>query len=159
MLLRGAGPEHPARARCPPRIERLIGRLCARLEEGQTAWGAFPDLFAPDYTNLVHAGEESGNLVEVLNRLSALAEQREELRAHARIACLPGGAVESEVIVVFVMAFAVPTFTTVFDETGQAPPLLIPVLLRLELDHCPIQVKSFREITWRTSSCAVPSTK
>ena len=103
----------------------IIGGLRARLEDGQTfsqSLAAFPD---PVYTNLVHAGEEGGNLVEVLNRLEALGEQREEILSRARMAMVssvyPAVLLGLGVIVVFVMmAFVVPAFTTVFDETGQA---------------------------------------
>jgi type II secretory pathway component PulF len=114
----------------------IIGGLRARLEDGQTfsqSLAAFPDLFTPVYTNLVHAGEEGGNLVEVLNRLAALGEQREELRSRARMAMVyPAVLLSLGVIVVFVMmAFVVPEFTSVFDETGQALPL--PTILLIAI--------------------------
>jgi general secretion pathway protein F len=114
----------------------VIGGLRARLEDGQTfseALGAFPDLFRPVYTNLVRAGEEGSNLVEVLNRLAALGEQREELRSRAKMAMVyPAVFLSLGVIVVLVMmAFVVPEFTTVFDETGQALPL--PTVLHITI--------------------------
>lgn len=114
----------------------LIGGLHAHLEEGHTfadALAACPEAFDSVYVSLVRAGEEGGTLVEVLDRIAHLVEQREELLGRVRLALVyPGALLTLGCVTVFVMmTFVVPMFTVVFQDTGQALPMPTRVLIAI----------------------------
>jgi type II secretory pathway component PulF len=66
-----------------PRLRGLCAGLWERLSEGATlsrAMGDFPAVFDNATTNLIQAGEATGSLHEVLNRLIAHLTEQKELR-------------------------------------------------------------------------------
>jgi type II secretory pathway component PulF len=114
--------------------QSLLRGLRGRLEDGQKfseALSNYPGVFDPMYINLVRAGEESGQLVEVLNRLSEVGESREEIRARVKMAMVyPAVMLTLGMVTVFVMlAFVIPMFSSVFDEMGQQLPLPTRILV------------------------------
>jgi type II secretory pathway component PulF len=122
----------------------LAGGIRARLEDGQTFSGAlagYPLVFDSMFVNLVRAGEEGGELPEVLARLAQLYETREELRSRVKMAlvypCVMLGL--GLVTVLVLMTFVVPMFTDVFRETGQALPT--PTLML-------VSISGFMEMWW-----------
>jgi general secretion pathway protein F len=67
-----------------PRLRSLCASLWASLSEGQTlsgALGQFPAVFDAQSINLVAAGEATGNLRDVLERLISHYNEQKELRA------------------------------------------------------------------------------
>jgi type II secretory pathway component PulF len=67
-----------------PRLRALCASLWASLSEGQTlsaAMAQFPEIFDGQTINLVAAGEATGNLRDVLERLIAHFTEQKELRA------------------------------------------------------------------------------
>ena len=108
--------------------------LRARVMEGSTlavALDGLPETFDPLYRALVAAGEQSGQLPEVLVRLADHLERRDALRR--RLA----GALAYPTLLLFVallvvsglMFYVVPEVTAVFIRTGQTLPLPTRVLL------------------------------
>lgn len=106
----------------------------SQLEQGlplSETMESFPKIFGPMYTSLVRAGEESGKLSEMLSRLANLGEQQDELRGRVKMAMVyPSVMLLVGVMTVFVMvAFVVPMFIGVFEETGQALPVPTQILV------------------------------
>jgi general secretion pathway protein F len=88
------------------------------------ALGQFPREFPEVYRATVAAGEESGNLARVMERLADYIEQRQALRnkivgafVYPAVVTLVG-----LVIVLFLMAYVMPQVVEVFRQTKQALP-------------------------------------
>src|SRR5688572_4775621 len=88
------------------------------------ALGQFPREFPEVYRATVAAGEESGNLARVMERLADYIEQRQALRnkivgafVYPAVVTLVG-----LVIVLFLMAYVMPQVVEVFRQTRQALP-------------------------------------
>ncbi|MGI6458672.1 MAG: type II secretion system F family protein [Candidatus Hydrogenedentales bacterium] len=81
---------------------------------------AYSGIFSPMYVNLVRSGEESGRLVEVLERLADVGEKREDIMARVKMAMVyPAVMIALGLLTVTVMiAFVVPMFVNVFEENG-----------------------------------------
>lgn len=115
-----------------PRIAMMA--LRARVMEGATlavAMGEFPGTFDRLYRASIAAGEQSGNLAEVLLRLADHMESRDALRRRLI------GALAYPVLLLLVallvvsglMFYVVPEVTAVFIRSGQALPLPTRLLL------------------------------
>jgi general secretion pathway protein F len=112
----------------------VLSGLRARLEDGQSfseGLASYPLVYDSMYINLVRAGEESGTLVETLERLARVGEQQEEIRSKVKMAMVyPAVMLIVGAVAVFVMlSFVVPMFTQVFEETNQALPLPTQILV------------------------------
>lgn len=95
------------------------------------ALGRFPREFPRLYVNMVHAGEVTGRLGEVLERLAGYLE-REITRRSQLVSAMTYPAVLIVVAVsavVFLLTFVVPRLSTVFDEMDRALPLPTQLLL------------------------------
>ena len=91
----------------------------------------YPREFPRLYVNMVHAGEATGRLAEVLERLAGYLE-REIMRRAQVVSALTYPAVLILVAVsavTFLLMFVVPRLAPVFDELGQALPLPTVILL------------------------------
>lgn len=90
-----------------------------------------PDVFPPLYINMVRAGEASGALRVVLERLTEFEEAAEELRSYFISALIyPTLLATVGVIAISVlMVFVIPRFGAVFADAGQALPWPTAMLL------------------------------
>ncbi|HOF40333.1 MAG TPA: type II secretion system F family protein [Candidatus Hydrogenedentes bacterium] len=107
-----------------------------KIEDGQTfsqALSAYSGIFSPMYVNLVRSGEESGKLGEVLERLADVGEKREDIMTRVKMAMVyPAVMIALGLLTVTVMiAFVVPMFVDVFEETGQTLPLPTRMLIAI----------------------------
>jgi general secretion pathway protein F len=92
-----------------------------------------PKSFPPLYRAMVAAGESSGTLPEILERLSVLLERQAEIRGKL-ITALTYPAVLATValgVVVSLMMFVVPQVVEQFDTVGQELPLLTRMVIGL----------------------------
>ncbi|HRQ64015.1 MAG TPA: type II secretion system inner membrane protein GspF [Xanthomonadaceae bacterium] len=118
------------------KLRGVVLALRARVMEGQTlaaALAEFPDSFPEIYRASVAAGEHSGRLDEVLERLADLAERRDSLRRRL-IAALSYPLLLTVValaVVAGLMAHVVPEVVGVFAGLGQELPWPTRVLLAL----------------------------
>jgi len=89
------------------------------------------DLFPDDYVHLVRAGEVSGSLEPVLERLADSLEQRQARRAKVVSALTyPVFMIFiGTVVIIFLLSVIIPTMTGLFDELGAALPWPTRVLL------------------------------
>ncbi len=110
-------------------VRSILHAVRTRVTEGQRladAMAQHPDAFSPLYRALVAAGEMSGNLGAVLERLAEHLEKTEHLRAKVTTALIYPivlSAVAAAVIMIL-MTFVVPKVIAQFDNLGQQLPLL-----------------------------------
>lgn len=91
----------------------------------------YPSVFDNTYIQLVRAGEATGKLETILDRLAGFLERQDELNKKIRSA-LRGPLIELSVlgvVVVFLIGFVVPKLIGVFKSQGKALPLPTTILL------------------------------
>ena len=115
-------------------LGEALESIRSRIHEGASLASAMadhPDVFPAIYTGMVEAGEASGALDTVLDRIADHAESQARLRSQAlsamtypAIMAVVGGA-----IVLFLLAYVVPQVTRVFAEAKQVLPLPTRILM------------------------------
>ena len=118
------------------RERRLLVSLRLQISEGvplSAAMARFPRVFPPFYRILIRAGEESGKLGTVMQRLAAYLETRGELAAKVGLAFIYPAVVMgvSLLVVAGMLAWVVPQMVQVFASAKQTLPLLTRALLGL----------------------------
>lgn len=115
-------------------LRQILVEVRSELEGGSTlsdALATHPEAFPPLYVNMVHAGEESGALQEVLEWLANLMErdqaQRSQIRSALAYPLLL--VIVGSLAVTALLVFLIPRFVTIFEELGQALPLPTQILL------------------------------
>jgi len=110
-------------------LRKVIASIADSVEEGNTLWQSFsrhPEYFSPVFVNLVKAGEASGNLSVILERVARYREQTDQLRKRLRSAMmypLTVGLMGIAVIVLFVIV-VIPMFEEMFSEFElEMPPI------------------------------------
>jgi general secretion pathway protein F len=112
----------------------LFAAVRARVLEGQSlshSLAAFPDAFPQIYRAMIEAGEHSGRLGDVLERLADYTENREALRDQVIIAFIYPVllTVVAFIVIVFLVTYVVPQVTRVFANLGQTLPLVTRILI------------------------------
>lgn len=105
-----------------------------RVNEGESLADGMrrhPKLFAEYYVNMVHAGEQSGTLDTVLDRLAEFAEMHGRLRnkVYAALTYPIIMAILGTIIVGILMVVVVPKVTTIFRDFGKALPWYTEALI------------------------------
>lgn len=119
-----------------PRIKSIIMGVRARVMEGHSladGLGDFPKAFPELYRATVSAGEQSGHLDAVLERLADYTESRQELRQKVMNAMIYPIVltVLALGIVSLMLVYVVPKVVGVFENTGQQLPGLTISLIAL----------------------------
>jgi general secretion pathway protein F len=119
-----------------PQQRELVSHLRAEVNAGAPfarALGSAPREFDDVYRAVVAAGEQSGALGGVLERLADDLEERQALRAKLIGASLYPAIVSiiALVIVIFLVSYVVPQVAGVFSTRKQALPLLTTMMLGL----------------------------
>ncbi len=117
-----------------PRVRSVVAGVRTRVMEGRTlaeGLGAFPTVFPEIYRAMVTAGEQSGNLDLVLERMADYTENRQILQEKIRnamiypvlltIICLG--------IVGLLLIYVVPEVVRVFEAGEQQLPILTRILI------------------------------
>ncbi len=117
-------------------LKKVIAQVKGSVNEGNTltvALGEHPRLFSPIFINMVRAGEASGALDIVLERLADFAEKQEVLKGRLRAALVYPVfmAFIGSAILFILITYIVPNITQVFNEMDQVLPL--PTLLLIGL--------------------------
>jgi len=119
-----------------PRQRELLAQLKAEVNGGSTfarALGSAPREFDEVYRGVVAAGEASGALGQVLERLADDLEERQQLRAKL-IGAMAYPAVVTLVaivIVIFLVTYVVPQVAQAFTSTRKALPFLTVAMLAI----------------------------
>lgn len=113
-------------ANAHPVLNRLLSQISSALKKGASLSEAFSEhenLFGPLYISLLKIGESSGNLPEVLNRLSSDLKFQKDLRSQISTALTYPSVIFFVCImaVYFVLTFIVPKMSGIFTDLSQAP--------------------------------------
>ncbi len=111
------------------RLKSMLLAVRARVMEGHTlatGLGDFPHVFPELYRTTVSAGEQSGHLDVVLERLADYTENRQQMQQKIQLALFYPAMLTlvAVLVVVGLMTYVVPQVVQVFDNIGQElPPL------------------------------------
>jgi type IV pilus assembly protein PilC len=111
-----------------PALKRALTEVIERVESGQTLAGAFrlsPGVFPEMFTSMVEAGEASGALDLVLERLAVHFEKEHEIREQIRVALTYPAVVLiiAALAVGIIMTFVIPNFMRIMNDMNVAVPL------------------------------------
>jgi general secretion pathway protein F len=119
-----------------PALKHIISEVRQRVSEGSAlakAMGEHPTAFTELYVNMIRAGETSGNLDVVLDRLTEFLDAQMELRQK-----ITGAAVYPILMMVlgvfivgFLMTFVIPKVTQIFEDQQAALPLITVILITI----------------------------
>jgi len=117
-----------------PRVRSILLGVRAKVMEGHAladGFADFPQAFPEIYRATVAAGEQSGHLDDVLERLADYTENRQVTRQKVSGALVYPVilTVFSLAIVGFLLAFVVPKVVEVYQNSGQQLPLMTRVLI------------------------------
>jgi general secretion pathway protein F len=123
-----------ARQSSKPRIKRIILAVRARVNEGHTlesGLSEFPAAFPELYRATVAAGEQSGHLDAVLDRLADYAESRQEMQQKINMAMFYPAILTTIALLVAggLLTYVVPQVVQVFEHLGQELPFLTRALI------------------------------
>jgi len=113
--------------------ETVCAQLLADVKEGRNlsaSMGKFPYIFPEMYLNMVKAGESSGSMVEVLQRLADHYERFAEVRGKIISALVyPAFVMGLGFVLIFVfMSYILPKFMQIFDGMNVTLPLSTQIL-------------------------------
>ncbi len=110
-----------------PRLKSMMASVRSRVMEGHplaVALADFPQVFSDLFRSTVSAGEQSGHLEVVLERLADYTEGRQQLSQKIMLALIYPGLLTlvAILVVAFLMAVVVPKVIGVFENTGAELP-------------------------------------
>lgn len=119
-----------------PRVRSMLYAIRSRVLEGHSLAGGlsdYPKVFPELYRATVDAGEQSGHLDTVLDRLADYTESRQEIQGKVRQALIYPAFLSlfAVAIVIFMMTSIVPQVVAVFEDTGQELPNLTLTLIAM----------------------------
>jgi general secretion pathway protein F len=119
-----------------PQVRQVLSTVHAAVLEGHRLSAALsrePRSFPPLYRAMVAAGESSGALPSILQRLADLLERDEQARGKVITALVyPAAlAVTAVSVVIALMTFVVPKVVEQFESMGQTLPLLTRIVIGL----------------------------
>jgi type IV pilus assembly protein PilC len=118
------------------KLKQIIVTMRQEISEGASLYDAFhrhPRVFSPLYCSMVRAGETSGALPEVLDRLIYILEHEHKIRSDIRSALQYPIIVVSFLIIAFfvLLTFVIPKFSAIFTRQGIELPLLTQICVAL----------------------------
>ena len=119
-----------------PLLKRIMAQVKESVNEGNSlafSLSQHPKVFSQVYINMVRAGEASGSLDLVLNRLAEFSEHQQALRGRlkAALAYPVFMMLIGSVILFLLITFIVPNITKIFSEMHHTLPLPTLVLIGL----------------------------
>jgi len=127
-----------------PALKKIMAQIKESVNEGNSlaeSLSQHPKVFSQIYINMVRAGEASGSLDLVLDRLAEYSEQQEALRGRFKAAMAYPIFMffVGSIILFLLLTFVVPNITKIFTDMNQTLPLPTIVL---------ISVSSFLKSFW-----------
>lgn len=115
-------------------LSALMTDIAGQVRDGaafSVALGRHPGAFPPAYVSLIRAGEATGTVHAVLERLAEMRERSDRLRDTALSAVLyPAILVIASVLaVLLLLGFVVPQFERIFAEAGAALPMTTRIVI------------------------------
>jgi general secretion pathway protein F len=117
-----------------PSLKRILSKVKDSIEEGKSfanALGRYPGIFSNIYVNMVRAGEASGTLGIVLERLADIFENQSKMnrKIKSALAYPVLMALIGTGVLFFLMTVIVPNITAIFDEMNHSLPFTTDVLI------------------------------
>ncbi len=117
-----------------PPLKKIIAQIKESVNEGNSLTVSLtrhPKLFSNIYINMVRAGEASGSLDVVLDRLAEFGEHQQALKGRFQAALVYPVfmAIIGTGVLFFLLSFVVPNLTRVFTEMKQVLPLPTTILI------------------------------
>lgn len=115
-------------------LQKILAQIKDTVNEGNSLTKALeehPKLFSRIYINMVRAGEASGSLDVVLERLAEFGEAHEALKSRIKAALIYPifMAIVGSLVLFALITFIVPSITQVFEGTEKALPLPTTLLI------------------------------
>ena len=117
-----------------PKVQAMVEDVLEGIKQGKTfaeSLAAHPKAFSKLYVNMVKAGEASGSLPLVLERLLEFQQSADELKSYLissliypSLLTVVGGA-----SIIVLLNYVVPKFAAIFEDARQALPLPTQILL------------------------------
>ncbi len=119
----------------PGELKKVLGRVRDRLAEGQglaQAMAAEPSVFSESYIGMVAAGEASGALEVVLERLAEFQEDQAEVRSRVITALIYPAimVVVGTGVMLVLLGFVVPKIAAVFETNKATLPMVTIILIK-----------------------------
>ena len=111
-----------------PKLKTVVAKIVGDIKEGSSLYNAFkkhPKVFSTLYCSMIQAGETSGALPEVLERLTYIIEHEHRVKSDIKSALQYPIIVIVFLIVAFfiLLTFVIPKFITIFINAGLDLPL------------------------------------
>ncbi len=116
------------------RVKKLLAHLKDAIVEGSSfaaALSGAPGAFSPLYVNMVKAGEASGSLDIVLERLADILEKQIDLNSRIKTAMAYPAlmAIAGAAVLFLLLTYIVPTITGIFQEMNAVLPMPTRILI------------------------------
>lgn len=117
-------------------FKKTLAKIKDSIVEGNSfaaSLSLFPSIFSPLYINMVSAGEASGTLEIVLERLAEIREKQQELNNKIRSALAYPifMALIGVAVLLFLMGFIVPRISSIFSDMDQVLPMPTQILIHI----------------------------
>ncbi|HOC93986.1 MAG TPA: type II secretion system F family protein [bacterium] len=118
------------------KLKEIIRDIRLRVESGASladSFGQHPQTFSDLFINLTHAGEVGGVLDETLSRIAEFLEKDQALRSKVKSSMTYPTIIFifAIIIVIFMLVFVLPTFTSVFENLNVAMPAMTAMLIKM----------------------------
>ncbi|HSO20378.1 MAG TPA: type II secretion system F family protein [Desulfosarcina sp.] len=118
------------------RLAKVILSMRQAIKEGARLYEAFrqhPGIFSPLYCAMIHAGEVSGSLPKVMERLKYILEHEQKVRSDIRSAMFYPAFVMALLVLAFfvLLGFVLPKFVTILSRSGVALPMPTQIAMGL----------------------------
>ena len=119
-----------------PVLEEAIAKIVQDITQGSSiseAFEKYPKIFSPLYCSMIKAGEVSGNVTGVLDRLIYIIEHEAKLKSDIKSALRYPMIVLIALALAFIvlLTFVVPQFATLFSRSGLVLPLPTKIAMLL----------------------------
>ncbi|MFN8005690.1 MAG: type II secretion system F family protein [Terriglobia bacterium] len=119
-----------------PALQSLVEEVLHGIKQGNTfadSLSSHPEVFSKLYVNMVRAGEASGSLPVVLDRLVEFQQSADELKSYLVSSLIYPAllALVGVASILILLNFVIPKFAQVFRDAGQSLPLPTQILLSI----------------------------
>ena len=119
-----------------PKVQQMVDSILNGIKQGKSfaeSLSQHPKAFSKLYVNMVRAGEASGSLPTILDRLVEFQQSADELKSYLISSLIYPVllTVAGLASIAVLMVFVIPQFAQVFADTGQALPLPTQILLSI----------------------------
>lgn len=119
----------------PGELREVLGRVRSRLAEGANLARALAEdsaVFSESYVSMVAAGEASGALESILDKLADFLEEQEAVRSRilTSLAYPALMVVVGTAVMLFLLAFVIPKIIVIFEQNKATLPLITILLIK-----------------------------